>query len=651
MKAPPALIADLGDFADRSAAALKKLGYGTIVWSALYALSLGLLVAALKNSTWIRGFLRPAATLATVWPTVAIMLGAVPVLGACIGILAWQRNRRRPGTAIEWLGSWIRRLRWIVALPLVLALSAPIENNRPFLTIGLCLLVGIVATYSAYFWSEGFAAPESHPRWKAVSWWILGACAIAYFAAILRLALINHWSFKTNRADLGFYMSVFRNSSLGYPLRCTLCVGGTHASGHFDPILVLLSPLYLLYPYSETLLVLQTAWLASSVVPLHLLARRAIGDPRVALAVTLSFLAYPALHGVSLFDFHSLALIIPLLLWFAYFFVTERWKSYGVTLVALLLCREDVSLVVFLAGIAILFSGKPRSGRVAFLTILSSLLYFVVVKKVFMASADPLNSGEGADSHAYYFAGLIPPGTATLGLLGTLLTDPFLVLGKVFDEGKAEYVLALLSPLMFLPLLGRGRICLVYGAFLTLVATRPIASINFHYSSLLIPVLFALTVDALGRLARGAFVEPNFGRRLCGSLAVGILTTTLLMSWKFGAFWPNTAFRAGLRIQLRALNPALVERARWLHAVARRLPRDTSIAANTLVLPHLGRIRDVYMIGNRTPPAYLIYSTDFDPRIRRFVERSIKSGRLVKVENNSQLTLYRNMDMKSPWMD
>src|SRR5205814_1213162 len=135
---------------------------------------------------------------------------------------------------------------------------------------------------------------------------------------------------------------VFRISSLGKPLGCTLCLGGTHASGHFDPILVLLSPLYFLYPYSETLLVLQTLWLASSVVPLYLLALRATGNPRIGVALAATFVAYPALHGVSLFDFHSLALIIPLFLWLAYCFETERWKAYSAVVALLLFCREDV---------------------------------------------------------------------------------------------------------------------------------------------------------------------------------------------------------------------------------------------------------------------------------------------------------------------
>jgi uncharacterized membrane protein len=382
-----------------------------------------------------------------------------------------------------------------------------------------------------------------------------------------------------------------------------------------------------------------------------MLVNRATENPRVALGIAASFLVYPALHGVNLFDFHSLALIIPLFLWLIYCFVTERWRAYAVLVALLLLCREDVSLALFCVGVAILFSGRPRSGRVALLTIGAAAAYFVVVKKVFMVSSDPLNSGGGADSHAYYFSGLIPKGTSTGGLLGTVLTDPFLVLGKILDENKIEYVLALLGPLLFLPLLGRGLISLAYGGFLTLVATRPIASVNYHYSSLLIPFLFALSADALGRLARGDFVRAELGKRLCGALAIDVVVTTSLASWKIGGFVSNHSFKAGLRPQARELKPDLTARVRWLHAVAARLPRNTTIAASTPVVPHLGRIKYVYATGQSPSPEYVIYSLgEKDARVRRFIEQAVETGRLVKVDGQGPFTLYRNMDLKKPWL-
>jgi uncharacterized membrane protein len=406
--------------------------------------------------------------------------------------------------------------------------------------------------------------------------------------------------------------------------------------------------------------VLQTLWLASGVIPVYALARHHTESALIGLALSVAYLAYPALHGVNLFDFHSLALAIPVLLWVSYCFETERLKAYAALVAVALLVREDISLVLVCFAAYAFFSGKPKGGIVGISTLVAAALYFVFVKAVMMTSADPLNvmadddaeETEEASSFAHYFGALMPAGGDTSGLLGTLLTDPFLVLSKITAENKLEYALALLGPLFFLPLLGRGRIRLAYGAFITLVAQiPPVASINYHYSSLLVPFLFALCADALGRLRRGDLRLSTWAAaRVGGALAVGIVVTTLLASWKFGAVWANESFRAGLRPQARFLKPALTARAKWLREIAWRLPRDATITASTTIVPHLGRIRYVYYFGNNKPSEYVIYSGTKDAYTRAALEDAIRTGRLVPIDRHEKLVLYRNLKPKEPLM-
>src|SRR5437762_9775091 len=66
VKAPTAVLADLLELADRMARVAKKLGLETVIWAALSASSLGLLVATRTSSEWMRGLIRPGATTATV---------------------------------------------------------------------------------------------------------------------------------------------------------------------------------------------------------------------------------------------------------------------------------------------------------------------------------------------------------------------------------------------------------------------------------------------------------------------------------------------------------------------------------------------------------------------------------------------------------
>ena len=101
-------------------------------------------------------------------------------------------------------------------------------------------------------------------------------------------------------------------------------------SAHFDPILLLLAPAYLIAPNAETLLIIQSVWLASGAIPLFLLASRVIRSSWVALVIAGAYLLHPALHGINMYEFHSLALVVPLLFWVVYLLERQRIVGYWV---------------------------------------------------------------------------------------------------------------------------------------------------------------------------------------------------------------------------------------------------------------------------------------------------------------------------------
>src|SRR5262249_60600206 len=77
--------------------------------------------------------------------------------------------------------------------------------------------------------------------------------------------------------SLNFYARVSPEIS-PLSLHDALPISGYHGSAHFDPILVVLSPLYLLYPRAEMILVLQCLWVGGGVVPAYLIAQDKLGS-------------------------------------------------------------------------------------------------------------------------------------------------------------------------------------------------------------------------------------------------------------------------------------------------------------------------------------------------------------------------------------
>jgi uncharacterized membrane protein len=626
---------------DRGVGRAASLGIGAYAWPFLVSIGLGVGLLGVREDRFAHGLMRRRASMEWMaqglW-SIAAFLPFVLLLTLGVGIL--RRRAGNPRSLGELYVLHVRRLAFLTALPLVVGMGERIEASHAFLTLAFATMTAGLATYSAYYWFTD--EPEGDGRvarlWPPI---LLAAAAVTYTSIVIWIAIQNHLSFNTARSDLGYYMSVFRQSSQGIPLGCSLCGGGTHLTGHFDPILLFLSPLYLIYPWAETLLVIQAVWLASGALPVYLYTRHEIGHRGAALALALAYLAFPALHGVQFFDFHSLALCIPLFVWLLYFLVRGSAWGYFVTLGLVLLVREDMPLALLGVSVFAVFRGG-KAARFGWITLLVSVAYFVVAKAFLMGRIDPLNStGSEKGGYAYYYEEMIPAGGATKALVGMLLTDPGFVLGKILTEDKLDYVAKLLVPLLGLPLLARGRIMLGYGAALTLLASRQfLFSIHFHYSSPLIPFLFVLAAGALGRLARGEVGLAGISEvRASRALALGVLVSSLLCSWKFGGIAENWSFRGGFRSLERVPRPEQLETDRWLRKVAGALPKGAKIAASSRVLTHLGKVTHVYMLDSRETE-YVIAGPNQKADGRTMAQEEA-AGHLRRIDGFRNLNLYK----------
>ncbi|HEX7671750.1 MAG TPA: DUF2079 domain-containing protein, partial [Polyangiaceae bacterium] len=285
--------------------------------------------------------------------------------------------------------------------------------------------------------------------------------------------------------------------------------------------------------------------------------------------------------------------------------------------------------------------GVPKRVRMGLSTILLSVGYFLVAKLVFMGHADPLNATAGGKGYSQFYEELIPAGRSTGALLGTLIGDPLFALSRILTEGKLDYVALLFAPLLFLPLLARGRIQLAYGFAVTLLATQHLYSVHAQYSSTLVPVLFGLAAAALGRIRHAPSLPVRVsGARLAKGLSFGVLISTLLCSWKFGGLIPNESFIAGFRPLVREASPELRAFDAWLRQRALAFPKGTKVAANSRIIPHLGPVHGLYMIEDRRNADYVVVNMK-NREIARLILADEALGYLVQVDTNANLRIYR----------
>jgi uncharacterized membrane protein len=476
-------------------------------------------------------------------------------------------------------------------------IRAPEMAESPWLTLLFAALggAGLAATARAI----GFGVPpveasgpaEGHR--EGLDHAILFALAASYVWVIADTQGRHHHDLHTGAYDLGIYTSLLWNTLQGDFLACPFIKGGTHMSAHFDPILALFSPLLALWRDAEALIGLQAAWLAAGVYPIYHLARHHLrhfqGARAIALAFAVAYLTHPALHGINLFDFHSLALSVPVIPWVVYFAERRAWRRYAGALVFLLLVREDMAFQGLCVGLYLLAARRER--RAGLMTIGASIAWLVIVKTVFMGDASLLMK-ESEQSYAYgsYFRGLTPRGSGMKGMVMNLLTNPMLVAESVFQPGRLLYWAQLLVPLGLLPFFAGWRALLVaYGLTFTALATKDVVySVQFHYSATLLPGLFCAAIFGAGALLRR---RPGAGRPIAGWVL-----GAALCAGAAGALWPpeGRELKAAWYVIEDELAPGAVARYRALERLKERIGPDTAVCASGFALPHFAARQHIY---------------------------------------------------------
>jgi uncharacterized membrane protein len=652
MRALRARLPAIDDYASRGAVVLPLM-----VWPLAYGVALGAALFAWTHPGWSN----------------LLELNRVPVRES-LGMLAWPagglaialaiyvaaivRGRRRGAGMAEVLAVCRSRLRLTLAMPIVAVLAQRgIESEGPATALVLAALAALAVASTAYGWSalpspaaparENEALARLHAFVRTAAPVALAAVAAMFIAVLWRMTIINFQALHPHTIDLGLYDNILWHTAHGDWLGSSFLKGGHHNSAHFDPILIALAPLYALRPHADTLLVLQIVWVSSAMLPIYLLARDKLASPLYGLGFAAMYAAHPAVHGAALYEFHSLTLVGPLLIWLVYFLERGWYRAYALLLVPVLLCREDVALLLcFIALYAILRGGRERV-RAGWTTALVSVAYFVVVKRFFMDSPELLNTGPGSYGFAYYYADLIPNGNGSTGLAVTLLTNPGFVLRSILVMPKLEYAAALLLPLTLLPLAARpARTMLIYGAIFCLLASKPaVYSIAFQYSTVVLPLAFAAAIIALEQMPGWRLVVA-YGleaARVRRALFAFALTASALVSWKLGALDPQHVFYAGFTPIARELDQEAREQYAWVCAEVAAIPPDASVAATQRLGPFVSNRRDAYDYPSTKPSDYL-FIDEGDLGIGDAVTRGqrVARGELEVVSRHQGLVLYRS---------
>ena len=383
-------------------------------------------------------------------------------------------------------------------------------------------------------------------------------------------------AFQQDAYDLSLYdQGIWLLSRFHAPFMTVM--GTDMFAAHTVFILVLLVPLYWVYPHAAALLVIQAMALASGAVPVYLLGRRLLGSTVLATLLGAAYLLNPAIQQGNLEQFHVEAFEAPILAFAVYAAVVWRPRLLIAMVVLLLLCKQDDVLYVVPLGLWVAWRRDRNLG----LALVGGGVAVGLLENFLLVPA--LLNGVPTT-----YSGWWPFGSFD-NTLRTLVRQPGQFWDFAVSQGRPWYVwqMAFSSGLAFLFAPGILAVALPELAADSLSSNPYLHQITRHYSMPVAAILVCATVCAIARVK-----SPR--RR-----TLAVIGVTLCALWGT-VLWGDLPFSNN---PITPPNPNTAAVA-GLDRLVGQIPPNAVVSAAQNFVPNLDHRRQIYIFPNPFSQSY-----------------------------------------------
>jgi len=413
--------------------------------------------------------------------------------------------------------------------------------------------------------------------WGMVTVWhaVAFTSTVIYTAWLAVRTTRDHFGLGTSAYDFGLYDQGIWLLSQGKAPFVTL-MGRNLFGDHTSFILLPLVPLYWVVGSTGLLFVVQALWLGIGALPVWKTARLLLPSPAMACVAVAAYLLHPALTYTGMENFHPDAALAPLIAWSLYAAIGYRWVQYIVSVVLILMVKEDTALFVSALG---LWVALRRDRRIGLLTVFGSLWLCILLLFAVM---------RGIVGVPYRNEWRLPFGGFG-GVLKTAVTRPDKLLAHLVSGERPLYLLQLLAPVGFVALL-RPEIALLGTLPLlsNLVSTFWYQSqIEYHYAVQFVPILVI-----------GAFYGIS---RITEHLRIWVVSAVLVGSLVCAYLWTPLPLMRTEMPRWSPSHPAVAA----AHEAINRVPEDAVVSAYHTLTAHMARRERIYVFP--TPYRRVLY--------------------------------------------
>jgi uncharacterized membrane protein len=445
--------------------------------------------------------------------------------------------------------------------------------------------------------------------------------ALGAFAAYAVISLSRYFQLAPGSWDLGIFTEYVRQlAHLRAPVVNIRGTGFNLLGDHFQPIVGLIAPVFLIFPSAVTLLVVQALLTAVSVIPVSRAAAARLGTGAgrmIGAAYGLSW----GLQQMIDFDFHEIAFAVPLLACSLSALLRGKVRAAALWALPLVFVKEDQGFTVAAIGVVIVVMSLTRAGEGArapggqaragqaragqarsalgwgALLVVWGLAWSLLAIAVIIPHFNPLH-------HYPYWAdgGVLNPGGAHPTVPSVLAQ-----LGHSYLP-KLRTTALILLPVAFLALGSPLALVAVPSLALRFVSTNTAYwGSGYHYNATVMPIVFIAAVDTLARIRayraqRGAGTQSR--RASWPDLAVTrvvpgfMVVIAVALAWQFPLrdLWLAQTYQISPHVQGE-------------DAAMAQVPAGTSVETTLSMLAPLAARDDTYWIGNAGNPAprYIVF--------------------------------------------
>ena len=462
--------------------------------------------------------------------------------------------------------------------------------------------------------------------------------SLAVFGAYLAISLFRLLQLNPSSWDLAIYTEYVKQAASWHaPVADVRTAGFNLLGDHFQPIVMVIAPLFRVFPSAATLVAVQALLTALSVFGVSQAAREKFGrfgvGPSRAIAVAYGFSW--GLQQLANFDFHEIAFAVPLLAFSLSALVRGRIKAAVWWALPLVFVKEDQGFTVAAIGLYLVIAGMRAAAREpagSGVTITSAdpdgtrrikagqVLLIWGFAWSFVAIGVIIPHFNPAHHYDYWSDGgiLAPGGHPTVtGLIGQFF--------HAWPD-KLQTIVILLLPTAFIAL--RSPLVLIAGPSLLLRFLATNSSFwgtYWHYNATVMPIIFIAAIDAMARISavmdaegpaasaswvsgsRGARRAVLAGARRYGAAMMLAITVPLAFQFPLSTLWSAQSYR--ISGQVKSADAAMAH-----------VPDGVTVQATLDLLAPLAARTDTFWIGNSGNPKtqYIVFdgqNSDYSPAI------------------------------------